>query len=127
MKILRPFFLITDIGFIVYWLVTLLQLIPESWAFSDYSNPILVDWNWSFFPLDMCVAVTGLLSIYFYSKKNFIWRKLAIISLVLTFSTGLQAISFWTLRSDFDAAWWIMNLFLLIHPIFFIIKFDKLK
>jgi len=122
MKLLKPFFLITDIGFILYWLITLLHIIPNALLFKDYGNPILVSWNWSFFPLDMFISTTGLLSIYYYDKKNEIWRGLCLISLVLTFCSGIQAISFWSLRLDFDIMWWIPNLYLLLYPIFFIIR-----
>jgi hypothetical protein len=51
---------------------------------------------------------------------------MALISLVLTFCSGLQAIAFWILRADFDLSWWIPNLFLMIYPIFFIIRIRPL-
>ncbi|KOP81862.1 YvaD family protein [Cytobacillus solani] len=120
MKTLKILFLITDIGFIIYWLVTFLELIPNEYLFNDYNNPILVAWNWSFFPLDILVSITGLTSLYLYKKGNNNWSKMALISLVLTFCAGLQAISFWAFSSDFDITWWIPNLFLLIYPLFFI-------
>ena len=120
MKKLRIFFLITDIGFILYWLITLVQLIPQNMLFKDYTNPILVAWNWSFFPLDMLVSATGLFSLYLYHKQNEKWKKFSLISLVLTFCSGLQAISFWTLRLDFDLFWWLSNGYYIIYPLFFI-------
>lgn len=118
MKKLKIFFLITDIGFILYWLITLLHVIPENLLFKDYTNPILVAWNWSFFPLDIAISVTGLTSLFLHAKKKPVWRKLALISLVLTFCSGLQAISFWAIRADFDIMWWGFNLYL-FYPIFF--------
>ncbi|MEH7559065.1 DUF5360 family protein, partial [Priestia megaterium] len=45
MKYLKPFFLVTDIGFIIYWIVTYFELIPKSVAFKDYDNPIVTAWN----------------------------------------------------------------------------------
>ncbi len=36
MKTLRIFFLFTDIGFVLYWLITLMGLIPASYLFKDY-------------------------------------------------------------------------------------------
>jgi len=121
-RILKILFLVTDIGFIFYWLITALHLIPLEWAFKDYTNPILMDWNWSFFPLDMFVSLTGFLSLYFYAKKIEKWKLFCLCSLVLTFCSGLQAIAFWVLRSDFDLAWWLFNLYLLIYPLVFIYK-----
>jgi len=115
---LRYFFWLTDLGFVVYWLITLTQLIPDEFLFKDYNNPILMHWNWSFLPLDLAISATGFLSLYLL-KTNRAWKSMALISLVLTFSSGLQAISFWTLANDFDIWWWLPNLYLLIYPLFF--------
>ena len=120
LKRLKYFFLVVDIGFIIYWLITLLKVIPSEYLFKDYQNPILVAWNWSFLPLDLFISGTGLASLWLWKADNQGWKPLALISLVLTFCSGLQAIAFWFLRDDFDISWWIPNLFLLIYPIFFI-------
>ena len=123
---LHTIFFIVDIGFILYWLVTLFSLIPNEYLFNDYTNPILVNWNWSFFPLDIAISATGLTSIYLNRKNNIMWKNLTLISLVLTFCSGLQAIAFWTFHQDFDLVWWIPNLFLLIYPLFYIPSFIKI-
>jgi hypothetical protein len=122
MKILKPFFLITDIGFITYWVITALHLIPPQYLYKDYTNPLLVAWNWSFLLLDLCVSASGLSSVYLYSRGSAHWRDLALISLVLTFCSGLQAISFFALHADFDPLWWLPNLYLLIYPIPFVVS-----
>ncbi|MCS0791305.1 YvaD family protein [Cytobacillus firmus] len=114
------FFWLTDAGFIVYWIITLLHIIPSGYLFKDYDNPILFAWNWSFFPLDILISITGFTSLFLYKKDNSNWSKIALISLVLTSCSGLQTISFWILRSDFDLSWWLPNLYLLIYPLFFI-------
>ncbi|WP_366248869.1 DUF5360 family protein [Terribacillus aidingensis] len=121
MKYLKPFFLVTDIGFIIYWIVTYLHIIPTSWAFKDYNNPLTIAWNWSFLPLDILISITGLYSLYLYEKNAEQWKMIALVSLVLTFCSGLQAIAYWSFNGDFDMSWWIMNLYLLIYPIFFIV------
>jgi Family of unknown function (DUF5360) len=120
MKTLKLFFVFTDIGFILYWIVTLFHLIPKEYLFNDYRNPILVAWNFSFLPLDLLVSFTGLLSLFLYRKGIEYWNQVALVSLVLTFCSGLQAIVFWIIRLDFDLTWWLPNLFLLVYPIFFI-------
>ena len=129
MKNLKKFFCVVDSGFIIYWFITILNLIPEEYLFKDYKNPLLVAWNWSFFPLDILISFSGFYSIYLYQKQQKRWILIALISLVLTFCSGLQAIAFWTLRTDFDLSWWIPNLFLMIYPTFFIVnilkKYDK--
>jgi Family of unknown function (DUF5360) len=109
MSPLKYFFLLIDLGFIAY-------------LYNDYTNPVLVNWNWSFFPLDMFVSGTGLFSLYLFRKGNQKWRVSALISLILTSVSGLQAISYWVLAHDYDPTWWIPNLFLLIYPVFFIPK-----
>lgn len=120
MKSLKIFFLITDIGFIIYWWITLLHLIPAEYLFKDYTNPLIVAWNWSFLPLDLLISASGLSSLYLYKKNNPNWQPLVLISLVLTFCSGFQAIVFWLIRLDFDIAWWLPNLYLLIYPWFFL-------
>ena len=119
---LKFFFLVTDIGFILYWLITLLHLIPAEYLFQDYTNPILTAWNWSFLPLDLLISLTGFTSLYLYRQKNPKWEMIALLSLALTSASGLQAIAFWAIRGDFDLTWWLPNLYLLLYPPFFIIS-----
>jgi hypothetical protein len=95
-------------------------MLPQEYLFKDYSNPIAVAWNWSFLPLDLCISCTGLFSLFLFKTNNIQWKNFAFISLILTFCSGLQAIAFWVIRLDFDVAWWIPNLFLLIYPLFFL-------
>jgi hypothetical protein len=90
--------------------------------YKDYTNSILVAWNWSFFPIDMLISISGLNTIRLYRKNSNLWVFFALGSLFLTFCSGLMAISFWIFHNDFDLAWWIPNLFLLIYPIFYLNK-----
>lgn len=115
--LLRPLFLVVDLGFLAYWLVTLLHLIPEAWLFKDYQNPILSAWNWSFLPLDLCISATGLGSLRLLRRGDPRWSRLAQLSLCLTACSGLQAVAFFALRRDFDPTWWLPNLFLLLYPL----------
>lgn len=120
MRTMKILMLVTDIGFIAYWLITILHIIPAEWLFRDYTNPILVHWNWSFLPLDLAISATGIASLVLLRKRNPTWSSLALISLTLTSVSGLQAIAFWLFAQDFNVSWWLPNLFLLIYPLFFI-------
>lgn len=120
MRLLKPFLLVTDLGFITYWSVTTLGLIPAEYMFADYHDPVLVAWNWSFLPLDLLVSATGLTGLLLYRAGLSNWRGIILVSLVLTSCAGLQAVSFWALQGEFDLAWWLPNLFLLFYPPFFI-------
>lgn len=120
LKYLPFYFLLVDIGFILYWVITALHIIPPEWAYKDYSNPLLVSWNWSFMPIDIAVSMTGLLSLSMQKRKDYRWLSVSLISLILTSASGLMAISFWTMQSDFDITWWLPNLFLLVYPWMFI-------
>ena len=120
MGALRYLFVIVDVGFLVYWLITLLHLIPAEYLFQDYQNQLLVAWNWSFLPLDLLVSATGIGSLVLYRRGSPRWRLLALVSLVLTSVSGLQAIAFWVIRGDFMLEWWIPNAFLLGYPLYFI-------
>ena len=126
---MRPFLLATDIGFLLYWGVSLLvlagvPLVPESWLFRDYHDPIVNAWNWSFFPLDMLLSGCGLLALRRHARGEE-WESLAAFSLALTFCAGFMAISFWTIRLDFDPTWWGANLFLTIWPLFFLARLAR--
>ncbi|MAE93469.1 MAG: hypothetical protein CL910_02285 [Deltaproteobacteria bacterium] len=125
MKRMRPFVLVTDLGFILYWSVSLLillgfEVVPEAWLFKDYDDPIIYAWNWSFFPLDMVLSGCGLLALRRHARDDPSWRGLAAFSLALTFCAGFMAICFWAIRLDFDPSWWAANLFLAIWPLFFL-------
>jgi Family of unknown function (DUF5360) len=125
MKRLKPFFLFTDIAFILYWAITALHLIPPAFLFQDYTNPILTAWNWSFLPLDLFISATGFAALYAHQRRLEVWRSLALVSLTLTFVSGLNAITFWMIRGDFDPTWWLPNLYLLFYPLFFIPRLLK--
>ncbi|WP_230466404.1 DUF5360 family protein [[Actinomadura] parvosata] len=105
--------LITDIGLLLYWAVVFAGLIPPELAYQDYTNPILTDWNASFVLLDLAASLTGLATLCTTSSP----RPLMTVSLTLTSTAGLQAITFWALRGDFTLTWWLPNLFLLLFPL----------
>ena len=44
-------------------------------------------------------------------------RGLQAVSLALTHAAGLNAIAFWALRGEFDPAWWLPNLWLVLFPV----------
>lgn len=109
---------ITEILMLLYWvlaaaLVFDLISIDPALMYSDYENPLVVAWNWSFFPIDIAFAVTGL-SARFGSVSGPLKFKLEIVSALLMFCAGLMAVSFWTLTGDFDATWWGMNVWLML-------------
>ncbi|GIP17722.1 hypothetical protein J40TS1_33640 [Paenibacillus montaniterrae] len=121
-KSLKVSMLITDVGFLAYWFIVLMGLLPSEFLYKDYDNPIMVAWNLSFIPLDLMVSLTGLLSIALFRRKSRAWLPLCIVSLSLTFCAGLQAISFWAIRGDFDIWWWLPNSFLIVYPLIFLPK-----
>jgi hypothetical protein len=121
-RALRWLLVITDVGFLGYWGITALHWLPQSLVFKDYDSPVLVAWNWSFFPIDIIASVVGLWSLLQWKRGRASWRPLAFLSLALTSCAGLMAVAFWTLRGDFDPLWWLPNLFLLFWPIPFIAK-----
>jgi hypothetical protein len=117
--------LFTDIGMLLYWAITAAMAlkfidIPGEWLFKDYHDPRVMAWNWSFFPLDILLSVTGLAALRMESADHANWRVMAAISLTLTFCAGLMAIAYWLIIRDFDPNWWIPNLFLMLWPIPFL-------
>lgn len=120
---LFAFMLATDVGFLGYWAVTALHMLPVAWLFKDYHDPVLQDWNWSFLPLDLFVSLSGLGAVTLSRRADPRAASLALMSLTMTSVSGLMALAFWVLRRDFDPAWWGPNLFLLLYPLFFARRF----
>ena len=112
----------TDVGFLIYWVATLVHAVPDAWLFKDYDNPILQSWNWSFVPLDILVSASGLGAVALQRRGSPAAYSLTLISLALTSCSGLMAIAFWILRQDFSWAWWVPNLFLLLFPLPFLLS-----
>lgn len=103
---------------IAYWCfavlvaLALVQVNPEL-MYSDYNNPTIASWNWSFLPIDILFAVLGLTARFGKIDQG---RKtvLSVCSLSLMFCAGLMAISFWVIETWFDPFWWGINLWLII-------------
>ncbi len=115
----------TDILFLVYWTVAACDAIgvirvPADWLYANAHEPRVVAWNWSFLPLDLAFSATGLAAVRCAARDDGLWRPLALISLLLTMVAGGMAVGYWTLLGEFDPAWFLPNLALLIWPIFFI-------
>lgn len=119
-RALRIAMAITDVGFVAYWAVTALGLVPASFAYAGYDEPALVAWNWSFLPLDLAVSASGLAALALDRRGDPRAAPLALVSLVATSASGLLAIAFFALRRDFAPGWWAPNLALLLYPVPFI-------
>ena len=100
----------TDLGFLGYWIATAAGILSVG------GGRFMSDWNWSFLGMDLTAIGTGLLSLVLARTGHPAARTLMVISLTLTSAAGLMAVNFWILRADFDLAWWLPNLWLLIFP-----------
>ena len=111
-----------DVAMLAYWGTAALAVVgvltlPAAAMYGGYGTPVIDAWNWSFVPLDILLALTGLASVRLARRGDPRWHGWAIVSLTLTGCAGLLAVSFWALRSAFDAAWWLPNLVLLAMPL----------
>lgn len=122
-RTLRALLLVTDLGFLAYWALTLGHVLPREWLFRGYDDPTISAWNLSFLPLDLLVSGTGLGAVFARRHCPAASRVLVTISLVTTSVSGLQALAFWTLRHDFDLGWWAPNVALLVWPLPFLAQF----
>jgi len=116
---------ITDFLFMTYWLIVGLALfgvfsLPPDLMYGDHTNPRVVAWNWSFFPLDLVFSIFGYLAISANRRGDPVWRPYALISLVLTMTAGGMAVVYWAILREFDPTWFIPNFVLLVWPLFFI-------
>ena len=123
----RRLMLFTDIGMLLYWAITAamalkILAVPGEWLFKDYHDARVMAWNWSFFPLDILLSVTGLAALRMESKNHANWNVMAAVSLTLTVCAGLMAVAYWLIVQDFDPTWWVPNLFLMVWPLPFLYK-----
>ncbi len=122
---LRALLLMTDLGFLAYWAVMGVHAagiltLPPDWLYPNADDARVAAWNWSFLPLDVAFSLIGLAATSAARRGDPIWRPLALISLVLTMTAGLMAVSYWTLTREIAWSWWLANLFLLVWPIPFL-------
>jgi len=120
---------LTEVGMILYWLLAFLLLfkivhIPPEYMYSDYLNPVIIAWNWSFFPIDIIFAITGLVGRFGTINKQH-KTLLSVISLSLMFCAGLMAISFWAINRDFHPVWWGLNLWLIMLSFYMLLSHFK--
>ncbi|MDA9207858.1 YvaD family protein [Octadecabacter sp.] len=108
----------TEVAMLLYWvlagaLVLGLVSIDPALMYSDYQDPRVIAWNWSFFPIDIAFAGIGLVA-RFGVSSGVLRFKLELTAAVLMFCAGLMALSYWVLTSDFDLTWWSMNVWLVV-------------
>ena len=111
-----------DLGFIAYWLLISLRVLPSEAMFSGYEKPEVQAWNWSFLPLDILASLTGILG---NTTKRLDKKTLLTISLVLTSVAGGMAVGYWAFIGDFELSWWLPNLVLLLFPIWPLTNFTR--
>jgi len=109
-----------DFGFIFYWLLIALNLIPHEWVFQNYDDPNVRAWNWSFLPLDIAASITGFMGIK--GKGNL---ALLVMSSTLTMVAGGMALAFWGIQGFFNLGWWLPNLFLFVAGLIFLVRLVK--
>jgi hypothetical protein len=111
-----------DIGFIIYWCLIIFRVLPSEMMFAGYEKREVQAWNWSFFPLDILAAVTGMVG---QTTKRLNASVFLIISLVLTFVAGGMALAYWVVLGFYDILWWAPNFVLLVFPLWPLYQFAK--
>lgn len=103
-----------DIGFIVYWCLIVFRALPPEMMFEGYEKREVQAWNWSFLPLDILAALTGIIG---QTTRRLNASVFLIISLVFTFVAGGMALAYWVVLGFYDILWWAPNLVLLVFPL----------
>lgn len=129
---LRWSILVTDLAFLAYWSVSLAALcgiigLPPELMYRGYDQPRVIAWNWSFLPLDLGFSFAGLAAVAAARRGHRSWRSLAIISLCFTMAAGGLAVTYWSILQEYDPAWFLPNLAILLWPLFFLPRLVRPK
>ena len=119
-KVQKAIVWVIDIGFIAYWSLIIFRALPPEVMFEGYELREVQAWNWSFFPLDILAAITGIIG---QTTKRLISSVFLVISLVLTSVAGGMALAYWAVLGYFEILWWLPNLVLLLFPLWPLYKF----
>ncbi len=116
---------LTDSLFLLYWAVTLIAALgvitpPAAILYANYHDPRVIAWNWSFLPVDLAFSGTGLTAAAAWRRGAKHWPIAALISLILTMVAGGMAVSYWAILGEYNPAWFLPNLALLIWPLAFL-------
>lgn len=118
---MRYALLATEVSMLLYWVfagfvVTGFIHVNPEYMYSDYTNPIVVAWNWSFLPIDLIFAASGIAAALIKNNSE-AKRSLRQLGLTTMFCSGLMAISFWAILGQFDPTWWAVNIWLMVLPL----------
>ena len=116
---------VTDLVFLIYWTLSGLTQagvipVPRAWMYAHFDQPLVVAWNWSFLPIDLMFSGLGLSAVVAAGRDLTIWRPLALLSLAFTMAAGGMAIGYWTILGEFEPAWFLPNLALVVWPLIFL-------
>ncbi|WP_410876113.1 DUF5360 family protein [Nocardia sp. A7] len=107
---IKTMMLVTDLGFLGYWIVTALGVLSVG------PDPFLRQWNWSFLGLDLAAIGLGLAGLALGSRSA-VGLQVIVVSLALTAAAGLMALNFYVIRGDYSLMWWIPNMWLFLFPV----------
>lgn len=116
---------VTDIGFIAYWLLIVTNALPAEAMFEEYTDPRVAAWNWSFLPLDIAASLTGLAGAHALRRGSVTAIPRIGVSLALTATAGGLAVVYFAQRGQFDPAWLIPNLALLLFPLPLLLRLGR--
>lgn len=119
-KVQKAIVWVIDIGFIAYWSLIIFRALPPEVMFEGYELREVQAWNWSFFPLDILAAITGIIG---QTTKRLNSSVFLVISLVLTSVAGGLALAYWAVLGYFEILWWLPNLVLLLFPLWPLYQF----
>jgi hypothetical protein len=116
---------LTRLQKVIIWLIDIgcfiiFRVLPPEVMFEGYEKQEVQAWNWSFFPLDILAALTGIIA---QTTKRLNAAVFLIISLVLTAVAGGMALAYWVVLGYYDMLWWAPNLFLLFFPLWPLYRF----
>lgn len=120
MKIYKYILGFMGFGYISYWILAILGVIPI-----PYSNANEYAYEWSFAVIDILIGLMNLISLFMYKKKNAYWKMMLTITLSISMGINFHTMIYWIILKNFSNPMWFMAMFVFSYSFIGLILLTK--
>ncbi|MCK9268165.1 MAG: YvaD family protein [Alkaliphilus sp.] len=122
MKIYKLILGFMGFGYISYWILALLGVIPI-----EYSNANEFAYEWSFAVIDILIGLMNLTSLFMYLRKNLYWKIMLTITLSVSVGINFHTMIYWVILKNFSNPMWFIAMWVFSYSLIGLILISKEK